>query len=54
MNIAQASLEELRYYFLLTSDLEYADAKTEDGAEEIGRMLNTYITPVTGSRSLNR
>ncbi len=40
MNIAQASLEELRYYFILARDLVYlpSDASWED-VDEVGRML---------------
>jgi hypothetical protein len=44
MNIAQSSLEELRYYFILGSDL--GDVKTEDeraSAEEIAKMLAAYM-----------
>ena len=43
LNIAQGSLDELRYYLVLSSDLGYV---TEPGlgeaAEEVGRMLDTY------------
>jgi four helix bundle protein len=43
MNIAQASLEELRYYFILGKDLEYLKPGTEgEAAEEIARMLDAY------------
>ena len=31
MNISQASLEELRYYFILARDLGYVEAKLESG-----------------------
>ncbi|HSL22920.1 MAG TPA: four helix bundle protein [Vicinamibacterales bacterium] len=43
MNIAQASLEELRYYFLLARDLGYlrAAAEQEDIAE-VSRLLGAY------------
>lgn len=43
-NIAQASLEETRYYLMLTNDLGYAN--TEDlmrGIDEIARMLDGYV-----------
>ena len=51
MNIAQASLEELRYYFILSRDLGYvpADATWKD-AEEVGRLLGAY-TSTLRSRS---
>ena len=33
MNIAQASLEELRYYFILAQDLGYTAAERRDAAQ---------------------
>jgi four helix bundle protein len=43
MNIAQGSLEELRYYFILASDLGYAKTEGErESVEEIARMLGAY------------
>lgn len=43
MNVAQGSLEELRYCFILSKDLEYlpADAKWLD-LDEVSRMLGAY------------
>jgi four helix bundle protein len=40
-NIAQGSLEELRYYLILAKDLNYIQDNCElnDSAEEIGKML---------------
>jgi len=44
MNIAQGSLEELRYYFILASDLGYVKTESErESVEEIARMLGAYI-----------
>jgi four helix bundle protein len=44
MNVAQASLEELRYYCILASDLAYARTESErDDVDEVGRMLAAYI-----------
>jgi four helix bundle protein len=42
--IAQGSLEELRYYFILCRDLEYPldHAHLMIQAERVGRMLNAY------------
>jgi len=43
-NIAQASLEETRYYLILANDLEYAN--TEDlmrDIDEVARMLDGYV-----------
>lgn len=44
-NIAQASLEELRYYFILCRDLSYiVEYETPAAkAERIARMLNALI-----------
>jgi four helix bundle protein len=40
-NIAQASLEELRYYLILCCDLGYspADGEMAEGADKVSRML---------------
>ena len=44
LDMAHGSLDELKYYFVLTSDLEYLD--TSDGhqqtalAEQVGKMLS--------------
>jgi four helix bundle protein len=47
-NIAQASLEELRYYFILCRDLGYKLEATSfaDQADRIGRMLTGLIKSV--------
>jgi four helix bundle protein len=44
MNTAQGSLEELRYYFILSRDLEYLkpDARWDD-VDEVGRILGADI-----------
>ena len=42
MNVAQASLEELRYYFILAADLGYAKDREREPVDEIGRMLGAY------------
>ncbi len=51
-NIAQASLEELRYYFILCRDLrykfEYAGVASE--AERVARMLYGLVHAVEGHR----
>ena len=42
-NIAEGSLEECKYYLILTNDLNYSKPKKEfDLAEEIGKLLNSY------------
>ena len=45
--IAQGSLEELKYYFILSSELEYINKSQADNltnlSREIGAMLNGLI-----------
>ena len=43
MNIAQASLEELRYYFLLSRDLGYLKEFEQSRLDEVGRLLGAYV-----------
>ena len=46
MNIAQGSLEECRYYILLSKDLEYISIEAFDymnnAIEEVSKLLNAY------------
>ena len=52
MNIAQGSLEELRYYFILCADLSYLPANTADEQiDEVARMLGAYTAAILASRS---
>jgi four helix bundle protein len=49
LNIAEGSLEEVRYYFILATDLGYADCTLPMlKLEEVSRLLDAY------SRSLRR
>ena len=51
MNIAQGSLEELQYFFILCADLSYLPADpVGDRANEIGRMLTAYTQTILDSR----
>jgi len=51
MNIAQGSLEELQYFFVLCADLSYLPANpVDDRANEVGRMLTSYIKQILESR----
>ncbi len=44
MNVAQGSLEELRYYFILARDLAYLPAETKwPDLDEVGRLLGAYV-----------
>jgi len=46
-NISQASLEETRYYLILTNDLEYADsAQLLRDLDEVGRISNAYMKSI--------
>lgn len=46
-NIAQGSLEECRYYFILARDLNYGDsAKLRQSADTIAKMLEKYIQAI--------
>jgi len=46
-NIAQASLEETRYYLILTRDLNYANPETQSLLiEEVSKLLNAYINSI--------
>jgi len=53
-NIAQGSLEELRYYLILSKDLGYLSDNHEmvESAEEIARMLHGLVKSVaSGARN---
>ena len=48
-NIAQASLEECRYYLILAHDLDYAQTdELMEQVDEIGRMLEAYVRAIAG------
>ena len=50
MNISQASLEELRYYFILARDLDYVNATLEwSDLDEVARLLGAYIRSIKSS-----
>jgi four helix bundle protein len=47
LNIAQGSLEESRYYFILIKDLGYADSAQELlQLEEVSRMLDGLVSAI--------
>ncbi len=50
MNIAQGSLEECRYYILLSSDLDYITKENNleltRSIEDVSRLLNAYCKAV--------
>jgi len=55
INIAQGSLEESRYYLILSRDLSYLDdskiSALIEAQEEIGRMLESYAKVLKNSHS---
>ena len=51
-NIAQGSLEEVRYYLILTRDLKYGDVKQLMSLlEEISKLLESYMRSILEDRS---
>jgi four helix bundle protein len=54
-NIAQASLEECRYYLLLSKDLNYCNTSNlSEMAEEISKLLEAYIRSLANSDYRNK
>jgi four helix bundle protein len=52
MNIAQGSLEECRYYLILSRDLNYVDPKEQkQRLEEISKLLASYSSKILNSVS---
>ena len=50
LNTSEGSLEESRYYLLLTRDLKYAETTQEMTAlNELGRLLNAYAEAIRAS-----
>jgi len=50
MNIAQGSLEESRYYLILSRDLGYADtSKLLSLVEELSKLLESYYSSILAS-----
>ena len=47
MNIAQGSLEECRYYLILSQDLGYGDTSSlMSQLEEVSRLLTSYMNSI--------
>jgi four helix bundle protein len=52
MNMAEASLEESRYYLILAQDLGYGDTSSlTTSLEEVSRLLNAYTKGILASDS---
>ncbi len=49
-NIAQGSIEESRYYLILTEDLGYGDvSKLKPLIEEVSKLLDSYMNSILNS-----
>ena len=47
-NISQASLEELRYFFILSKDLNYISPDAEwNDLSEVSRLLGAYVREIS-------
>jgi four helix bundle protein len=52
LNVAQGSLEELRYYLILTADLGYGDTQQQTGdLDRVGKLLAGYINAIARNSS---
>jgi four helix bundle protein len=52
LNIAQSSLEEVRYYLMLARDLRYGDSNSlQLELSEVSRLLEAYTSAVLASNS---
>jgi four helix bundle protein len=52
LNIAQGSLEECRYYLVLTKDLNYGDiSQLNSQLEEVSKLLESYTSKILASDS---
>lgn len=52
LNISEGSLEDCKYYLILTEDLEYADTESlYQLAEEVSKLLNAYSHKILSSDS---
>ena len=50
MNIAQGSIEECRYYLILSKDLGYGDTiGLMNSLEEVSRLLEAYVNSILAS-----
>ena len=50
LNMAQGSLEECRYYLILSNDLQYASTKKQfEQLEEVSKLLDGYMSAIRKS-----
>jgi len=51
LNISQGSLEECKYYLILSRDLKFnEDQRLDDLLEEVSKVLNSYARSINNSR----
>ena len=51
LNISQSSLQECRYFLILSRDLNYqADPSMNDLADDVAKLLNSYISAIQRRR----
>lgn len=54
LNIAHSSLEECRYYLILSRDLGYQNEDTLfDLLDEVGKLLNAYSKAIVSNHSIS-
>ena len=54
LNIAHSSLEECRYYIILSRDLKYQDEpKLFELVQETGKLLNAYSKAIMSNHSIS-
>lgn len=52
LNTSESSLEESRYYLILSEDLNYGETgKLQESAEQISRLLSAYSNAIRDSSS---
>ncbi len=52
LNIAQGSLEECRYYLILSKDLGYCDStRLNEKVSEVSKLLQAYMSSILDSAS---
>jgi four helix bundle protein len=53
-NIAQSSLEECRYYIILSKDLNYtSDSNLAKFSEEVSKLLSSYIKSINANNPVS-
>ena len=54
LNISQSSLQECRYFLILSRDLNYqVDPTMNDLADDVAKLLNSYISAIQRRRTIS-